>query len=460
MEVERKFKKIVSIVAGALVIAGIAAIFALPKPAQRHYPKRIPVRFWHMWTSEWAKVVDDICREFNKSQEKYEVIPLSVPSNAADTKFLLAVAGGDPPDVMAQWNPVIPSWADKKLLVPLDGMMTPRQWKEFQKTAYPVAKKIGIYKGRLYGVTTGTNVWGLYYNPAHLKAAGLDPKHFPTTLEGVMEWGYKLNQFDKKGNLIRMGFMPSWFSEFAPVFGGGFYDWKNGELTLDTPENLRALTFLVDERKKLGFANVVRFESGLRNASSGAGDWPFIGGFYSITLDGMWRVEELRKYNEQCRKDGKPEMNYGTAPLPPPAGGAKDAGYADGNFLIIPKGAKQPQGAWEFIKFWSGLEKPERAAKFYTWGGWLPINPQVANAPDYREYVRKNPQFKTFLDLMPSENLQPCPPVAYQVYLMDRIGRADDFATRGTLTPDQAIKTLVKEVNEEIARRKDLGYND
>ena len=209
---------------------------------------------------------------------------------------------------------MIPSWADKNLLVPLDGMMTPAEWKEFQETAYPVAKKIGIYKGRLYGVTTGTNVWGLYYSPAHLKAAGLDPKHFPTTLDGVLEWGHRLNQFDKRGNLIRMGFMPSWFAEFAPVFGGGFCDWKTGKVTLDTPENLRALTFLVNERKKLGFANVVRFESGLRNTSSGAGDWPFIGGFYSITLDGMWRVEELRKYNEQCRKDGKPEIIYGTAP--------------------------------------------------------------------------------------------------------------------------------------------------
>lgn len=334
-------------------------------------------------------------------------------------------------------------------------------------------KRIGVYKGRLYGVTTGTNVWGLYYNPAHLKAAGLDPKHFPTTLEGVLEWGHKLNQFDKKGNLIRMGFMPSWFAEFAPVFDGGFYDWRTGQVTLDTPENLRALTFLVDERKKLGFDNVVRFESGLRNASSGAGDWPFIGGFYSITLDGMWRVEELRKYNnsirefnEQLRKNHgnlallKPILIYGTAPLPPPAGGAKDAGYADGNFLIIPKGAKQAEGAWEFIKFWSGLENPKRAAQFYTWGGWLPINPRVANAPAYQEYVRKNPQFKTFLDLMPSEHLQPCPPVAYQVYLMDRINRADDFATRGTLTPEQAIKTLVKEIDGERARRKELGYND
>ena len=72
METDRvgTFKKIASIVAGALLIAGIVAIFALPRPQQRHYPKRIQVRFWHMWTSEWAKVVDDVCQEFNKSQNE------------------------------------------------------------------------------------------------------------------------------------------------------------------------------------------------------------------------------------------------------------------------------------------------------------------------------------------------------------------------------------------------------
>jgi len=475
METDRlaTLKKIASIVAGVLVIAGIVAIFALPRPQQRHYPKRIQVRFWHMWTAEWARKVSDICDEFNKSQDKYEVIPLSVPSGAADSKFLLAVAGGDPPDVMAQWNPVIPYWADSKLLQPLDQMMTPKQWKEFQDTAYPAAKKIGIYKGRLYGVTTGTNVWAVFYLPKHVRAAGLDPNKFPGTLEGLMEWGKKLNKFDKNGNLVRIGFLPSWLMEFAPIFGGRFYDPKTGELTLYTRENLRALEFLVDERNKIGYAKVVRFESGLRNASSGQGDWPFMGGFYSMTIDGVWRVEELRKYNAGVRRDNaelrrnhgdprnlKSEVEYGTAPVPPPTGGTKNAGYADGNFLIIPRGAKHVEGAWEFIKFWSGIENPRRAAEFYTWGGWLPLNTAVANAPAYKEYIRKNPQFKTFLDLVSSKDLLTCPPVPYQAFLIDQINRADDFATRGSLTPRQALETLEKDIVNERARRKELGYND
>ena len=108
-----------------VAIIGAVVVLALPGPPPRKYPDRVPVRFWHMWTAEWKDVVDDIVDRFNVSQNVYEVIPLSIPYTAADSKFLLSVAGGAPPDVMAQWNPVIPKWAENDLIIPLDELMTP-----------------------------------------------------------------------------------------------------------------------------------------------------------------------------------------------------------------------------------------------------------------------------------------------------------------------------------------------
>ena len=55
----------------------------------------------------------------------------------------------------------------------------------------------------------------------HLKAAGLDANHLPQTLEELMQWGRKLDRYDEHGALIRMGFMPTEFRLFAPVFGRG-----------------------------------------------------------------------------------------------------------------------------------------------------------------------------------------------------------------------------------------------
>ena len=299
---------------GVVVAASLAFSFAVRGPVRRKHPQRTEVRFWHMWTAEWKDVVERIVDRFNDGQDRYEVVALSVPGTAANSKFLLAVAGGDPPDCMAQWNQVIPKWADSELLVPLDDLMTPGQWADFQKSTYPIARKIGIYKGRLYGVTTGLNIWACYYRIEDLRAEGLDPNRFPQTLEELVEWGRKLHRFDSRGNLVRLGFLPQWFAMYARGFGGGFWDWEHPSgLKLDTPENLAALTFLVERRKELGFENVLRFESGLRQGY--ATEWPFISGQYSITVDGQWKVEQLARY--------APELRYGTAPVPPPAGGRR-----------------------------------------------------------------------------------------------------------------------------------------
>lgn len=438
-------------VLAVLVAAVVVLVFALPGTQSRKYPDRIPVRFWHMWTAEWKDVVEQIVARFNESQDTYEVIPLSVPGNAADSKFLLAVAGGDPPDCMAQWNPVIPKWAESGLLVPLDELMTLEEWDAFQQDVYPAAKRIGMYKGKLYGVTTGMNLFACYCRLDHLRDTGLDIDDFPDSLEGLMGWAEKLNRFDDEGNLTRLGFMPEQFLQYATIFGGGFYDWENEELELVTPENLRAMDFLVNERKKLGFDNVIRFYSGL---SQGIGnvEWPFITGAFSIRMDGQWRVEQLARY--------APELEYATRPVPPPEGCEPLAGWVNGNFMIIPKGAKQAEGAWEFIKFWSGIENPERAAEFYTWGGWVPLSPAIAEAPVFRDYVEEHPQFQTFLDMLPSENIEPLPPVPYQVYLMDRIVQADDSAMRGSLSPAAALERLKKEIDRELAVRKEFGYED
>lgn len=442
-------KKIIAQGLGALLLCFLGVFWVQQIPQRPPPETRKKVRFWHMWTAEWKDVVDKIAKRFNDSQDAYEVEALSVPTAGADSKFVLGVLGGDPPDVMAQWNPVIPPWADSHLIRPLDDLMTPEEKRIFDAEAYPVVKKLGMYQGKLYGMSIGVNMFGLYYLPDHLKEAGIDPVRPPKTLEELDKWGRKLEKHDKEKNLTRMGWLPSGFQNFSSIFGGGLYNWEKGEVTVDTSANRRAMNYLVSSRKRLGYDAVVRFNSGL-NTASFSGGWPFIGGVYSFTYDGQWRVEQLRKY--------APHLKYETAPVPPPTGGKSMAGISNGNFMVVPSGAKNPEGAWEFIKFWSGLTDPEEAAEFYTWGGWLPLTPAVARAPIYQKYLKDYPQFKTFVDLMPSENIDVLPPVAYQTFLLDQIGKAEDSAVRGTLSGDQAIESLARLIKDEEERRRRLGY--
>src|SRR5436305_1766840 len=246
-----------------LVALGLVLLLVLPGAARLRSaqatgakPERIPVRFWHMWTAEWQVVVERIAERFNESQDRYQVLPLSVPDDGAGAKFLLAVVGGDPPDVMAQWNPVIAPWVDNGLLQPLDELMTAEERARFRREAYPIVQKLGTYKGRLYGLTTGVDAFACYYRPDHFREAGLDPDHFPQTFEELLVIGSKLHRFDARGKLVRVGFLPQTFYQLAPIFGGGFYDPRTGQPTLNTPENRRALACMVETRRQLGLENV------------------------------------------------------------------------------------------------------------------------------------------------------------------------------------------------------------
>lgn len=441
----------------ALLYAGLllAPTRSTREVSARKYPDRRPVRFWHMWSAEWKDVVDQIVERYNRSQTRWELIALSVPSTGevqlSDTKFLLGAVGGDPPDVMAQWNPVIPTWADSGLLMPFEELMSPEEKAVFNREAYPIVRKIGSYKGRTYGIPTAINAFAIYYLPRHFQEAGLDPDHFPTTLEELTDVAARLTRREPSGSLTRLGFLPHDWAHTAPLFGGGFYDYATGRLTLDRPENLRALEWLVFLRRRVGFDDFIRFQAGLNTQSFGGG-WPFIGEAYSICVDGQWRVEQIARY--------APRLEYRTAPVPPPKGGVAGAGYSNGNFMVIPRAAAEKQGAWDFVKFWSGIADPERAAEFYTWGGWLPITDRIARAPAFRTYLRKYPQFGTFMEAVRSEKLQAAPPVSFQVFVNDRILKEEDRAIRGTATPEEAVRSLKAAVEQEVRRRRELGRDE
>lgn len=437
---------------GGWIVGALIAVVVLATghSTPRKYPERKVVRFWHRWQGDWEKQVQKIVDRFNESQTQFEVIPVSLPSSGSDAKFILGTIGGDPPDLMSMGSGAVPNMAANGLLTPLDTLMNPDEKRRFITGSYPSIRDIGMYKGHCYATTIGADLMALYVNCQQLRDAGFDPDKFPKTLEDLEAMGLKLNKYDSQGHLTRLGFLLSDVAYLAHSFGGGFTVLPDGTLQLDTPENERALSAIVDLRKKIGFDNVLRFQAGL-NDIEGAASWAFMHGDVSITYDGQWRVEELRKF--------KPELEYRVYPIPPPReGGTPLGGLVGGNFMIVPISAKQKAGAWEFLKFWTGLDNPNRAAEFYNMGGWLPFSPAVAKSPTFQRWLKKDPQFQAFLDILASPNCKAPPAVANLQFLNDLITSAEDQAVRGSLTPKQALQDLQQKYAEEMAKRKELGY--
>lgn len=434
---------------GATAAVGTAGFLLSPNPSPRRRHRRKLVRFWHLLGGQWQQPTETFVEQFNESQTKYEVLPLLVPDTSADSKFMLSVAGGFPPDVMLHWTQAMSTWAEGKILLPLDTLMTAEEKRSFLQDSFPVIAKSGWYKGHLYGMTVGFDLWVCFYRVDHFKEAGIDPDpaKFPKTLEELVELGTQLNRFEK-GEPRRIGFLPQGLINYVPTFGGWFFDEKTQEPNIVNPATLGALEFMVAQRKKIGFEKAVRFISGL--PSSAGTDLSFIGGSYSIVLDGEWRVEHLRRF--------APNLDYRTVFLPPPKGGRPRASYSVTNFITIPKGAHEVDGAWEFIRFWTGLNDMRASAPYYPPFGWMPRGPEAVQTPEYQAYLNKAPQYRTFLELAKSDAIEITPSVTYQLFMSDRILRADDLATRGSLSPEAALRQLDAEVRQERKKRKELGY--
>jgi multiple sugar transport system substrate-binding protein len=399
-----------------------------------------------MWSGEWLPHVENICKRFNDSQSEYEVIPLQVPAESAETKFLVSAAGGISPDVISQWNPILGMWTERGLIRPLDELMTTAGRDAYVREAYPIMKKQAMYKGRVMALIAGVDVNACFYRLDHLREIGLDAQHLPKTLEEFVAVASKLDRYDKSGRLHRVGFLPTAFQDFVPSFGGTF-NTPTGPL-LGSTKQRAAFDWMEGQYKRLGFDTVTRFLSA--QAHDDGANCPLNTGNYSIMLDGEWRVKQA--------SDVAPNVEYCVALLPPPAGGKPLASNTAANYLVIPRAARNPQGALAFMKFLVGMSNPELGAQNLAEMGWLPYCDRVANAKSYRAYLQKFPKFQPFVEMMSSPNLEIAPSGPNQSFIMDQIQKANDSVTHGTKPSEQAMDDLVTAVQVEAKRQRRLGH--
>lgn len=434
---------------GWLMAAGAVALAVLllppPAPAKR-LPNRKPVYFWHPWSGDFQPYLIKACERFNASQTKYEVIPIFTPNEGGDTKFLLSAAGGDAPDLVVEWGQVLGPWTDKGLLRPIDSVMTPEEKRRYDEDAFPVSKKFSTYRGKYMCVVPGVDAYGVFYRLDDLKEVGRDANSLPTTLEDLVDLGKKLDRRDKNGDLKRVGFLPQGLFTWSPVFGGTFQ--TEGKLLLDTPQNLRALKFIVGQVKRLGLDAVTRFQS------SQPGDVginaPLLTGNISIMVDGQWKVKQTEDFAPKG-------FRYVVGPIPPPKGGQPLATSSSSNFLLIPAASKNPEGAWAFMKFWMGFDNPEEGARNSIEMGWIPYSKRVVHSKTYQAYIAKHPAFRTFVKLIEGPHVEIAPVGPLQKFVTDEINKADDLATHLSLTPEQALAQLERNVKAEYARQRRLG---
>lgn len=348
------------IITSALTFA-LAAIGLTAEPTQT----RKDVIIWGINVGPDSKGTDAVIREFERRNPDLRIRLTSMGAGGMNPqKLITSIVGNVAPDVISQDRFTLSDWASKDAFRPLDDLIERDKDKDpltpTPEKFYSATWEEAIFQGKVYGIPTSSDNRILYYNKKLFREAGLDPDKPPQTWSQVLEYSKKLTKTNPDGTLKIAGWMPNYGNTWLYLFGfqnnTSFMSEDGRTCTLYTPESEEALKFMVDGYKIVGgYEQAKRFESGFLGNEND----PFIIGKVAMKVDGDWILNALSRYG--------PQIDLGVAPAPVPDARFNRTGrfanekdtfvtWMGGFSLGIPRGARNVEGAWRYIKFATSTE--------------------------------------------------------------------------------------------------------
>ncbi|MFK9091513.1 ABC transporter substrate-binding protein [Bacillus salipaludis] len=388
------------------------------------------ITFWHENTGVGEEAINDVVDAFNKKHKDIQVKAVYTAANESQNeKLLTAVAGGNPPDVSWFDRFKVGSWAEEGSLTDLTEFAEKDGIQKDQY--YPFAWDEANYKGKLYAMPVDTDARMLFYNKDAFKKAGLDPEKPPKTIAELESMAEKLTVKEGK-RFKQIGFIPwynqGWLYSWGWPFGGSFYDQKTNKVTANDPKIIESLQWMTDYAKKYNVEDIAGFTD---SKGSGAMD-PFLTGQLAMHIGGNWSISGYLKY--------KPDLNYGVAPIPTPSG-TDYTSWSGGMAVVIPKGAKHPKEAWEFVKFFGSEEGQELYnGKYKT----LSVIDSVNKKLGYMDH----PIFSEFIKILPNSHNRPVIPEGE--LLWNELSNAVDNSIHGNGKPKDLLDAATEKVNKAL----------
>lgn len=305
----------------------------------------VELEFWGWWSSEARKPhIEEMVKGFNESQSKYHVTYVDIPFGDIFTKNIAQIAAGKPCDIMANNMEEVRFRASQGQVEPLDQFLTDDVKGAFYEQYISACTG---EDGSVYALPLSVDTRAVYYNKAHFEEAGINPEDIQTWAD-LEEAAVKL---DKKNgdNWERIG--------FVPVVGNGGvdtwvinansgYGWftKDFEPAVNSDTNKEAFRWVRAQIERYGQSKYDElsavFNSGMQD--------PFASGTISMLVHTSAYPASL--------KQNAPDLEYGVIPLPEFKEGTGHVANGGGFVLEIPKGAKNPEGSYEFIKYVTSRE--------------------------------------------------------------------------------------------------------
>jgi multiple sugar transport system substrate-binding protein len=298
-------------------------------------------------------------------------------------KLQTALAGGNAPDVFLMDGPLFPDYQTRSQLLDLSPLITRDSFDTTQLADLAVKDFTGA-DGHLYGLPRDMSTVGLYYNKKMFDAAGIP---YP---DATWDWA-KLVEVAKKltktsgTTTTQWGFytetsdMENFWSSLVWQAGGDILSPDKKTVVIDSDQAAAGIQFLQD----LIYKDKVMPQP----VPGGTGD-AFENGQAAMEANGSWLVPTHEAAG----------IDFGVAPLP--KGPAGQATSVNPSGVVVYKGSKSPDAAWEFVKCYTG---PQMQSKIADLKASMPANKQVLTG----QYATSFEGGKTFADALAYAHLKP-----------------------------------------------------
>src|SRR6188768_995008 len=453
----------------ALSLSALTATSGCATSTNEQSPRHIT--YWEKWTGFEGEAMDAVIDDFNakeiahaKADPKYAPIEVEkVTVSKIEQKLLIAIAGGNPPDLAGNYSFCVAAYADNGALTELGPMLAKSG---FDRSRYiEHYMRLGEYRGKTWALPLAPASTALLLNKRLFREAGLDPTRPPTTIEELDAYAEKLTKWEvtlpsgqkqiqagylpevpaSHKRLLQAGFLPgepAWFLYgWGDFFGGRLIDGPDAISAAD-PANVRAFEWVASYSRKFGAEVIKRFRSGFGNSSSPQS--AFLSGKVAMTLQGVWMHNYIEKY--------APGLQWSAAPFPYPAGHPELAGasHAEADVLMIPKGSSHPEEAFAFMQYASTqpvLEKLCLAQQKFT---------PLSSVSEHFWLAHPNPYIRLFRELGSSKNAIGIPQTGIWNEYKRELDNAVDLIQSSKQSPALALAEVQTKMQAALDRNRKI----
>lgn len=328
------------------------------------------VEFWNFFSN-----ASDIGKAFFAAKDEFERRNPDTEVVIADgnnvQKLTVAVAGGAGPDVclMQQY---VSSYALSGIIQPVTDLFEKSELSvhDFWAPSY----QENLWHGEIYAMSWGADPnFGFFWNKQLFGEAGLDVSRPPITITDLDALSRKLAKKDGDGKLVQFGFNP-WgvhgyensMYTWGWAFGGEFYEPATRRLTLDYPNNIKALEWVASFSERYGFNEI---------SALGQGNTGFQASKLAMAPMVTSEVPKMKK--------NLPDLDYGITYLPYNAEtGQPNPAWVGGHKVFLVTGARNSEAAWRWMEFITA--DPDGSAMIAAPISWFPAYKKSAIYPEYR----------------------------------------------------------------------------